>query len=117
LLEKSKRTTRMADLIQTIVARLLQREISDPRLQGISITGVDLSPDLKNAIVFFSLLEPSNESIKIAERAFGKASGFFRVQLSRSTELRHTPKLIFKYDASIMIGTRVSQLLKNVSPE
>lgn len=114
LAEKSKRTTRTAELIQSIIGRLLLKEVSDPRLQGISLTGVDLSPDFKNAIVFFSLLDPSPENIKIAERSFEKASGFFRVQLSRSTELRHTPKLIFKYDASLMVGERVSNLINSI---
>ena len=110
---KSKRTHRIAELIQTIIARLLIKEVSDPRLQAATITGVDLSPDQKNAIVFFSLLDPTAENIKTTEKSFEKASGFFRLQLSRSTELRHTQKLIFRCDVSLMTGERVSRLLSD----
>ena len=112
---KTKRAHRIAELIQIVVARLLQKKIFDPRLRLVAITGVDLSPDAKNAIVFFSLLDPSDENINSAEKAFQEAVGFFRFQLSRETKLRHTPKLNFKYDASLMIGERVSNLLKVVN--
>ena len=115
--EKSKRKNRMAELVQSIIARLLQKEINDPRLRMITITGVDISPDGKNAIVFYSLLDPTEENIKQAQTAFEKANGFLRLQLSRLTELRHTPKLIFKYDASLITGERVSNLLKEVDGE
>ncbi|MCX7125729.1 MAG: 30S ribosome-binding factor RbfA, partial [Gammaproteobacteria bacterium] len=93
---KSKRTHRTAELIQQIVAMALIKEVSDPRLSAVTITGVDLSPDFKQAVVFFSMLEPTDEAIKAAETAFQKATGFFRLHLSRSTELRHTPKLFFR---------------------
>lgn len=112
LSEKSKRVNRMAELIQSVVARLLQKEVNDPRLRMVTITGADVSPDGKNAIIFFSLLDPTDENIKLARLAFEKASGFFRLHLSRLTELRHTPKLIFKYDVSLMTGERVLNLLK-----
>ena len=115
LATKSKRNNRLAELIQSVIARLLIKEVFDPRLSSVTITGVDVSPDGRNAIVFFSLLDPTDVNIKSAEKAFEKASGFFRFQLSRETELRHTPKLIFKYDASLMVGERVSQLLSDVA--
>ncbi|MCX7120870.1 MAG: 30S ribosome-binding factor RbfA [Gammaproteobacteria bacterium] len=109
---KSKRTHRTAELIQQIVALALLKEVSDPRLAKITITGVDLSPDFKQAIVFFSMLDPTEESIKLAEVAFQKATGFFRLLLSRSTELRHTPKLFFRYDITLVNAERISDLLR-----
>lgn len=108
---KSKRNGRIAELIQTTVAQLLQKEVNDPRLKTATITAVDLSPDNKNAIVFFSLLDPTNTNVQYTTKAFQKATGFFRLQLSHLTEFRHTPKLIFKYDASLLAGERISNLL------
>lgn len=108
---KSKRNNRVAELIQTTIAQLLQKEVSDPRFKTVTITAVDLSPDGKNAIVFFSLLEATLDNIQSAEKAFKKAAGFFRLQLSRLTELRHTPQLIFKYDASLANAERISRLI------
>lgn len=109
---KSKRIYRAAELIQKIIAGLLLREVSDPRLSKVTITGVDLSPDFNNATIFFSLLDPTDQAIKDAENAFKKAVGFFRINLSKQTELRHTPQLLFKYDFSIVTGERISDLLK-----
>ncbi|OGT34633.1 MAG: ribosome-binding factor A [Gammaproteobacteria bacterium RIFCSPHIGHO2_02_FULL_39_13] len=109
---KSKRANRVAELIQTTIAHLLLKEVSDPRLRFVTITGVDLSPDGKNAVVFFSMLDPTSDHVKSAEKAFQKAQGFFRFQLSQSTEFRHTPQLIFRYDPSQMVGERISKLLK-----
>lgn len=103
----------MGELIQSTAASVLQKEVSDPRLKTITITGADLSPDGKNATVFFSLLDPTEKNIQSAEKAFEKAASFFRYQLSQLTELRHTPKLIFKYDLSLMVGERVSRLLSD----
>ncbi|OGT47323.1 MAG: ribosome-binding factor A [Gammaproteobacteria bacterium RIFCSPHIGHO2_12_FULL_38_11] len=109
---KSKRTHRTAELIQKIIALALLKEVSDPRLSKITITGVDLSPDFKQAIVFFSMLDPTDEFIQSAENAFKKAEGFFRLLLSRSTELRHTPKLFFRYDMTPITAERISDLLR-----
>lgn len=113
--EKSKRVNRMAELIQTVIARLLQKEVNDPRLHSATITGVDLSPDGKRAIVYFSLLDATEENIKLASVAFQKASGFFRFNLSRMTELRHTPQLSFHYDVSLMVAERVTRLINEAS--
>ena len=112
---KSKRVNRMAELIQSIIARLLQKEVNDPRLQNATITGVDLSPDGKRATVYFSILDVNNDNIKLTTSAFQKAAGFFRFNLSQQTELRHTPQLHFLYDASLMVAENVSRLINEVS--
>lgn len=110
---KSKRVYRIAELIQTVIAQLLKREVNDPRLSKVSITGVDLAPDYGRATVFFTSTDVSAESIKSAQDAFNKAEGFFRIQLSKLTELRYTPKISFKFDASIMQAEHISALLKD----
>ena|SRR3990167_4147124 len=109
--EPCKRISSLASLIQTVVAQLIQKEIADPRLRLVTITGVDVSSDGKNATVFFSLLDNQSDQVKAVGQAFEKAKGFFRVRLSQMTELRHTPKLTFKYDISIVTGERITQLL------
>lgn len=101
----------MAELIQQVIATVLQKEVRDPRLNTVNITGVDLSPNYQSATVFFTLLDPTEKNIKEAEAAFQKAQGFFRLQLSRETELRYTPQLTFQYDRAIDQGERISKLL------
>ena len=122
---KSKRNHRTEELIQKTIAHILKKEVQDSRLSSVTITGVDLSPDFKQATVFFTLLEAtqstlkkatqklkrSESAIKKAEEAFAKATGFFRVQLSKQAELRHTPQLSFKYDLTAIAAARISDLL------
>ena len=77
----------------------------------MSITHVKLPPDFSIATIYFSLSDITPAAIKEAEQAFQKASGFFRVNLSKKTELRHTPKLVFRYDKAGIEAERISRLL------
>ena len=110
---KSKRTNRVAELIQMTIAQLLRRDVRDPRLVSVTLTGVDLAPDFTQAIIFFTMLDPSKKNIDDAKKAFEKAAGFFRAHLSKTTELRHTPRLIFRFDTAIEEGEKISALLKD----
>ena len=103
------RVDRVADLIQQTLAHLIQREVKDPRFTSITITAVDVSPDLKNAIVFVTLLDETKAEETV--RALNKAAGFFRSALAAAAELRITPKLQFRYDESISRAGRVSKLI------
>ncbi len=113
-MHNTKRMNQMAELIRTTIATILKKSTSDPRLIPAVITSVDLSPDFRNATIFFTISDTSEESILATEKAFHKSIGFFRYQLSQSTELRYTPQLIFQYDRSIAYGERISSLLRDV---
>ena len=112
--EKAKRVRRIAGLIQSVIAHTLQKEVNDPRLSEVSISGIDLAPDFGQAVLFFTMSDPTVEAVKAAERAFKKATGFFRFNVSKSTELRYTPQIIFRYDASIAQAEKIQQLLDAV---
>ena len=101
-----------SELIQRTIATVLHTEVQDPRLSKVTITGVDLSPDFKQSTVFFKKIDTQKKSIAATESAFKKASAYFRVQLSRKTELRHTPKLSFKFDTSMINAERIANLLR-----
>lgn len=105
----SKRAHRVADLIHHQLAQLLKKEINDPRLEKITLTAVDVSPDLKQAKVFFSLLNV--DDVKETTAVLDKASGYLRCLLAKSTALRHVPHLHFVYDESIEYGAKLSQLI------
>lgn len=109
--EKSKRVQRVSELIQSVIAMMLLREVSDPRLSQVTITGVNLAPDYGNAVIYFTLPDTDEKRIRDTEQAFQKAIGFFRRQLAQLTELRHTPRLTFKYDVVTTTAERIACLL------
>lgn len=110
----TRRTNRVADAIQEEVAQLLLREIKDPRIGMITLTGVRVSPDLRHARVLFSVLGDA----KRRDEAFAglrSAAGFIRSQLARRLKLRVAPEIAFEADTSLEEAERVSRLLKEAS--
>lgn len=109
----SGRPQKLGDLIQRELSDLLKREVRDPRVGMITITSVDVSPDLSHAKIFFTVLEEE----KLAETTQGlqRAAGFLRSQLARRIKLYTTPELRFAYDESVERGDRLSRLISSVT--
>jgi len=92
------------------LSELLRFETKDPRLDGVSLTSVDLSRDLSVARVYFSTLDPDADPAP-ALAGLESASGFLRSQLGRSIKVRHVPELRFMHDDSAAIGAKISGLI------
>ena len=103
------RPRKVADLIQRELSDLLRREVRDPGIGMVTITSVDVSPDLSHAKVFFTLLQP--EQKLSTEKALQRAAGYLRSQLAHRIKLYATPELRFMYDESVERGDRLSQLI------
>ena len=103
------RPQRVADLIQRELSDLLRREVRDSRVGMITLTSVDVSPDLSHAKVFFTILE--KEKLGDTIRALQRAAGFLRSQLSHRMKMYTTPELRFVYDESVERGDRLSRLI------
>jgi ribosome-binding factor A len=111
----SRRTERVNDLIREELSDLLLREVRDPRLTGlISITHVEVSPDLSNARVAVSVMaEPEEQTAAI--KALNAAAGFLHRELMKRLEMRRVPFLNFRLDTSIERGAEVLTLLSDVA--
>ena len=107
----SYRTERVNELIRRELVLLLKQETKDPRLKQVVVTDVVVSRDLTSAKVFFSVEEDSH---KIVASLLTKAGGFFRSSISKTLDLRHTPKLSFIYDTAPNTGARIDDLLKKL---
>ena len=94
-----KRSDRIADLIKVEISKVLSHELKDPRVQGITVLNVLLTPDMKKADIFISNSNSFNE-IDPEEVKIGleKAKGFIRRKLSRNLHLRRTPEIFFKIE-------------------
>ena len=91
------RAERVGQLIRQILAETLQKKIKDPRIDTVIITGVKMSPDLRNAKIYF-VLSGGKEKIEQAELGFSQAAGFLKRTLGQELTLRYMPKLSFFYD-------------------
>lgn len=113
----SRRTERVNDLVRDELSELLLREINDPRLGGlISITRVEVSPDLGTARVFVSVMGDEEEQ-RQAMKALSTAGGFLHRELKKRLEMRKVPFLNFRLDTSIAEGAEVLSLLDKVHEE
>lgn len=108
------RPQRIGDLIQRELSDLLARELRDPRVGMVTITSVDVSPDMSHAKVFITLLD--KEHLAEALDGLGRAAGFLRSQLAKRVKLYSIPELRFQYDESFERADRLSRLIDSVKP-
>ncbi|MBQ7384313.1 MAG: 30S ribosome-binding factor RbfA [Clostridia bacterium] len=106
------RQGRINDEMQKELAEIL-REVKDPRVSGafISVTGVDATPDLKYAKVYYSVLTGDKKEIA---KGLKSSAGYIRGQLARRMNLRMTPELSFYEDNSIAYGAHISKILSGI---
>ena len=107
---ESNRPRRVGHLLQREVADLIRREVGDPRAQLVTITSVDVSPDLKQARVYFTCLDGAANT-KEVEKVLNHATGYLRHHLKSRLSLRSIPHLRFVYDESVERGSRISELI------
>jgi ribosome-binding factor A len=106
----SQRARRVGDEIQRDLADLLRTEVKDPRVGPVTITAVEVSPDLSHAKVFVTHMagrEHADEAVK----ALQHTAGFLRSALAHRLSLYSVPALHFAYDDSIETGMKLSQLI------
>ena len=109
------RREKVSDLIRHEVARLLQTEVHDARLGFVTVTEVRMSPDLKHARVFVSILE-EGEKRDEAMTGLRAAAGFIRHRLGRNLRLRYTPAIDFSLDSTMEYGARIDRLIESTRP-
>ncbi len=106
------RSDRLASQIQRELASLVHNNLKDPRLSSPSILEVQVSRDLSQAKVFFSVLNPDDAEQSL--RALKHASGYLQREVGKVLKARLTPKLVFIYDDSDIRGRTMSELIDSV---
>ncbi len=97
---------------------MLREDATDPRLRLVSLTRVDVAPDLTQALVFWSVMEGQGApSVDEAQTALSGAAAYLRRLLARELRLRRMPSLEFRYDPSLALGARTLSLLHEIEHE
>jgi len=107
----SHRPERVSDALRGVIAEMLAREIKDPRVGMVTLTHVEMSPDLKHARVYFSSLgDAAAHQRSLA--GLQSASGYIKAHAARRLKLRFTPEITFVFDPSLERLERLSSLLR-----
>ncbi|HEY8171891.1 MAG TPA: 30S ribosome-binding factor RbfA [Dehalococcoidia bacterium] len=113
----TRRTERINEQLRAEISDLVMRDLKDPRIGGlVTITEVDVSPDLSHAKVFVSVLGSDDEK-KSTMKALGAASHFLQRELRQRLTIRRTPELAFVVDESMAHGQRILTLLDETKAE
>lgn len=104
------RQEQLGEAIAREISDLIRTRMQDPRIGFASVTGVELSADLRHAKVFISVMGTPDEQ-KETMRALAHGTGFLRHELAQRLSIRYTPDLIFRLDESIAQGAEVLQML------
>ena len=114
----SRRTERIAEQVQSELARVLREEATDPRIGLVTITRVDVAPDLSHALVLWSVLA-SHDPAAVArvEAGLESAAPFLRRCLAQALPLRRMPELRFRFDPSLALGSQTLRVLREIEED
>jgi len=114
---EGRRVGRIEEQLRIELSEIIEREIADPRIGLVTVTAVKVSPDLRHARVFVSVLGDEQQRKKTMQ-GLSSAATYARRSLSqRLHHLRRIPELTFAYDDSIETGSRIEELLDKIKPE
>jgi ribosome-binding factor A len=110
----SRRTDRVEDLLRAELSDLLLREVQDPRVSLTSVVAVNVSPDLRRALVRVSVLGEEEHRLE-SLKGLQHAKGFLRSQLAHRLRLRVVPELVFELDRGAEHSQRITDLLESLN--
>jgi ribosome-binding factor A len=110
----SRRTERIAEQLREEIAGVLRRDVVDPRVRLVTLTRVEVSPDLRNATVWWSTPEDEPAGWEAVEHGLDSAAAFVRHRIAELLPLRRVPALRFRHDASLALGQRTLDVLSEL---
>ena len=107
-----KRSQRVGDLLREEIADIIMKKVKDPRLGFVTVTGVDITDDLKIAKVFVSILKEEERETTLT--ILNAARSFMRSEVAKRVRMKSIPSLEFRIDESIQYGNKIDRLLKEI---
>ena len=115
-MESYKRTDRLGDQFRIEIADILLKKSKDPRIGFITVTGVEVSVDLRHARVFVSSME-APAALERTFRGLSRSAGFIRSELGRRLKLRRIPELTFHQDRSLEQAAHLFEVMEGIPKE
>jgi len=111
----SGRMRRVNEAVRQVLSEALP-DLKDPRIGFVTVTGVETSPDLRQARVFVSVLGSARKR-EASLAGLEAAHGVLQARLARELRLKRTPQLAFEYDPAVERGVRMTQLIDELAPD
>jgi ribosome-binding factor A len=112
----SRRATRIGDQVLREMADLLMRRLKDPRVKGVTLTGIFISNDLKYAKVYYSVMGEERAVLE-AKAGLDSAKGFIKREIGLHLGLKYVPDLVFIHDPSLATGAHMEKLFQQIRKE
>ncbi|MBM4023513.1 MAG: 30S ribosome-binding factor RbfA, partial [Planctomycetes bacterium] len=111
----TRRLLKAAEAVREVVSMAILTEVRDPRIKDVTVTRVEMAPDMRSATVFVSVMgSPAHE--RRALQGLANASGFLQARIADRIETRYTPRLRFEVDAGVKHSLEIARLLGEVLP-
>lgn len=113
-MSSTPRMRKVNSVLREVLADEIER-LTDPRLELVSVTGVDTSPDLRRATVFVSMLDLDRGPAAL--EALSRASARLQSAVARQVRMKYTPQLYFELDRGVVQGNRISTILRDMNTD
>lgn len=112
----SRRTLKAAEAIREVVSMAILAELRDPRVQDVTVTYVEVSPDMRQAKVHVSVMgDEAKQNLSL--HGLRSSAGYLQSKISDRIDTRYTPRLVFELDQGVKKSIAIAKLLEDVLPE
>ena len=115
-MKETNRMNRIDEELKREISHIINYELNNPKVTGlISVTRVRVTPDLRFARVYISLINEKNKKATLA--ALKKSAGYIRMEIAKRINLRMTPELVFEFDESMEYGAKIDSIIKEIAKD
>jgi ribosome-binding factor A len=111
----SRRLLKAAAAVREVVSMAILSQVRDPRVRGVTVTRVEMAPDMRNATVHVSVMGTPAQQ-QLALRGLANSAGFLQSQIADKIETRYTPRLRFELDGGVKHSLEIARVLGSVLP-
>jgi ribosome-binding factor A len=112
----SRRLLKAAEAIREVISMAILTELRDPRVQNVTVTGVEVAPDMRTAKILVSVMGTEGQQ-ELCLRGLKNSSGFLQSKIAKGIDTRYTPRLTFEIDEGVKKSLEVARILQELAAE
>ena len=112
----SRRVQKAAEAVREVVSMAILADLKDPRIEGVTVTHVEVSPDMRNAKVHVSIMGDDTAQ-RLCLQGLQSSAGFLQKKISRRIDTRYTPRIKFEIDMGVKNSIAIARMLNDVLPD